>query len=64
MLTHGDVRLEVIPIASLEGQIEHLPARSVVPVTCSPTKGIEATCRRVRGCASADTGQSRTLPPD
>ncbi len=51
MLTLGDVRLEVIPIASLEGQIEHLPAGSVVPVTCSPTKGIEATlqaCARLR----------------
>ncbi len=50
-MTLGDVRLEVIPIPSLEGQIQHLPAGSVVPVTCSPTKGIEATlqaCARLR----------------
>ena len=47
----GDVRLEVIPISGFEEQIEYLPAGSVVPVTCSPKLGIEATlqaCARLR----------------
>lgn len=39
----GDVRLEVIPISGLEERIKCLPAESVVPVTCSPKMGIEAT---------------------
>lgn len=47
-MTVGDVRLEVIPIAGLEEQIEYLPSGSVVPVTCSPRLGIEAT---LRACA-------------
>ena len=50
-MTVGEVRLEVIPIADLEEQSEHLPTGSVVPVTCSPKMGIEATlqaCARLR----------------
>lgn len=47
----GDVRLEVIPIAGLDEQIDYLAARAVVPVTCSPKMGLEATlqaCARLR----------------
>ncbi len=41
----GDVRLELIPIAGFEEQVAQLPPHAVVPVTCSPTVGIEATLR-------------------
>ncbi len=34
---------EVVPLQSLEGQKRHIPPGSWVSVTCSPTKGIEAT---------------------
>jgi methylenetetrahydrofolate reductase (NADPH) len=40
-----DVRLELIPIAGFEEQVEQLPPDAVVPVTCSPRVGIEATLR-------------------
>ncbi|MBA2637514.1 MAG: methylenetetrahydrofolate reductase [Solirubrobacterales bacterium] len=40
-----DVRLELIPIAGFEAQVEQLPPDAVVPVTCSPRVGIEATLR-------------------
>jgi methylenetetrahydrofolate reductase (NADPH) len=36
-------RFEVIPLRGVEEQVAHLPAGSVVTVTCSPRKGIEAT---------------------
>lgn len=36
-------RYEVVPLKSLHDQMRHLPAGSSVSVTCSPTKGIEAT---------------------
>jgi methylenetetrahydrofolate reductase (NADPH) len=40
-----DVRLELIPIAGFEAQVEQLPPEAVVPVTCSPRVGIEGTLR-------------------
>ena len=39
----ADARYEVIPMKNVEPQIPHLPAGSVVSVTCSPAKGIPAT---------------------
>ena len=36
---------EVVPLKSLTGAMEHLPAGCEVPVTCSPAKGIEETQR-------------------
>ena len=36
-------RYEVVPLKSLNDQIQHLPPGSSVSVTCSPTKGIEPT---------------------
>ena len=36
-------RWEVIPLKSVYAQIDHLPANSQVSVTCSPSKGIDAT---------------------
>jgi len=36
-------RYEVIPLKSLNDQLQHLPPGSSVSVTCSPTKGIEPT---------------------
>lgn len=38
-----NARYEVVPLKSLKEQIPHLPAGCPVSVTCSPTKGIEAT---------------------
>ncbi len=34
---------ELVPLKNLEAQLAHLPAGARVSVTCSPTKGIEAT---------------------
>jgi methylenetetrahydrofolate reductase (NADPH) len=39
----ADARYEVIPMKNLEPQIEHIPAGASVSVTCSPTKGQQAT---------------------
>ena len=36
-------RYEVVPLKSLNDQLQHLPSGSSVSVTCSPTKGIEPT---------------------
>lgn len=36
-------RYEVVPLKSLNDQLQHLPPGSSVSVTCSPTKGIEPT---------------------
>jgi methylenetetrahydrofolate reductase (NADPH) len=36
-------RYELIPMKSVEGQIEHVPAGASVSVTCSPAKGQQAT---------------------
>ena len=36
-------RFEVIPLKSLEGQLEHLPKGAAVSVTCSPRFGLERT---------------------
>lgn len=36
-------RYEVIPMKNLEPQIQHIPADASVSVTCSPTKGLQAT---------------------
>ena len=38
-----DPIFEVLPLKSLETQVEHLPAGSLVSVTASPAKGIDAT---------------------
>lgn len=40
-----DLTFEVVPMKSLTGAIEHLPAGCEVSVTCSPVKGIEETQR-------------------
>lgn len=34
---------EVVPLSNLEGRLGHLPPGSAVSVTCSPTKGVDAT---------------------
>ena len=39
----ADARYEVIPMKNLEAQIPHLPEGCSVSVTCSPTKGQQAT---------------------
>lgn len=39
----ADARYEVIPMKNVEPQIPHLPAGCAVSVTCSPTKGQQAT---------------------
>ncbi len=39
----ADARYEVIPLKNLEPQIEHIPAGSVVSVTCSVAKGQQKT---------------------
>ena len=39
----ADARFEVIPMKSVESQIEHIPSGSSVSVTCSPAKGQGAT---------------------
>ncbi|MEI8238887.1 MAG: 5,10-methylenetetrahydrofolate reductase [Actinomycetota bacterium] len=39
----ADARYEVIPMKNLEAQIPHIPAGASVSVTCSPTKGQQAT---------------------
>jgi methylenetetrahydrofolate reductase (NADPH) len=39
----ADARYEVIPMKNLEPQIPHIPAGASVSVTCSPTKGQQAT---------------------
>ena len=39
----AEARYEVIPLKNLEPQIPHLPAGCSVSVTCSPTKGQQAT---------------------
>jgi len=39
----ADARYEVIPMKSVESQIEHIPAGASVSVTCSPAKGQQAT---------------------
>lgn len=39
----ADARYEVIPLKSVEAQLPHLPAGCSVSVTCSPTKGQQAT---------------------
>ncbi len=36
-------RYEVVPMKNLESQIEHIPMDASVSVTCSPTKGQQAT---------------------
>ena len=41
----GDLTFEVVPMKSLAGAIDALPAAATVSVTCSPTKGIEETQR-------------------
>jgi methylenetetrahydrofolate reductase (NADPH) len=38
-------RFEIIPAKGAERQADHLPEAAKVPVTCSPTKGIESTLR-------------------
>ncbi|HEY7627255.1 MAG TPA: hypothetical protein VH761_09305 [Ilumatobacteraceae bacterium] len=38
-----NARYEVVPLKSLHDQMQHLPPGSSVSVTCSPTKGIDAT---------------------
>ncbi|CAN5187276.1 methylenetetrahydrofolate reductase [soil metagenome] len=45
-------RFEILPLAGVSEQLDHLPANSVVTVTSSPTKGIDATldlCERLGG---------------
>lgn len=39
----ANARYEVIPMKNLESQIEHIPMDASVSVTCSPTKGQQAT---------------------
>ena len=39
----ADARFELIPMKSVESQIEHIPAGSSISVTCSPAKGLDAT---------------------
>ena len=39
----ANARYEVIPMKNLEPQIEHIPTGASVSVTCSPTKGQQAT---------------------
>lgn len=39
----ANARYEVIPMKNLEPQIPHIPAGASVSVTCSPTKGLQAT---------------------
>jgi methylenetetrahydrofolate reductase (NADPH) len=46
-----DPCFEIIPLKSVEKQVEHIPAGSDVAITCSPDKGIPATLdltRRLR----------------
>lgn len=37
--------IEVMPLGSLEDQLQHLAAGSTITVTCSPKRGIDATVR-------------------
>ncbi len=37
--------IEVMPLGSLEDQLQHLAAGSTITVTCSPKRGIDATLR-------------------
>lgn len=39
----ANARYEVVPMKNLESQIPHIPAGASVSVTCSPTKGQQAT---------------------
>ena len=39
----ANARYEVVPMKSLESQIEHIPVGASVSVTCSPAKGIQTT---------------------
>jgi methylenetetrahydrofolate reductase (NADPH) len=39
----AEARYELIPMKSVEGQIEHVPEGSTVSVTCSPAKGLQPT---------------------
>jgi methylenetetrahydrofolate reductase (NADPH) len=39
----AEARYELIPMKSVESQIEHVPVGSSVSVTCSPAKGLDAT---------------------
>ena len=39
----SNARYEVVPMKNLESQIEHIPMGASVSVTCSPTKGQQAT---------------------
>ncbi len=39
----ADARYEVVPMKNLEAQLPHIPAGATVSVTCSPTKGQQAT---------------------
>lgn len=38
-----DAKIEIIPMKGVEAQLAHLPKEACVSVTCSPSKGIEAT---------------------
>lgn len=40
-----EVRFEVFPSQTLDDQLEHLPAGATVPITCSPSRGVEATLK-------------------
>jgi methylenetetrahydrofolate reductase (NADPH) len=39
----AELTYEIVPISTVDGAIEALPPRSNVSVTCSPTKGLDAT---------------------
>jgi|CXWL01.1.fsa_nt_gi methylenetetrahydrofolate reductase (NADPH) len=39
----AEARYELVPLKSVEAQIEHVPAGAAVSVTCSPAKGLPAT---------------------
>lgn len=39
----AEARYELVPMKSVESQIEHVPVGSAVSVTCSPAKGLAAT---------------------
>jgi hypothetical protein len=55
----ANVSFELIPLKNLEAQLRLLPSGAKVSVTCSPTKGVDATLevapasgRRPRGHAA------------
>ncbi len=44
--------LEIVPVPGIEDRLMQLPARAYVAITCSPTKGVDATMELVERLAS------------